>query len=676
MLNRAFLKLYYMREHPVLNLGPLKYSLIGKIQDEGQSAGNSNRSSSETTRKAFILKDDLFKLWFVGFVEGGGSFIINEDGYLEFRITQSSNDAQVLFRIKKMLGFGVVRLQDSKRKTHCYRVRDKENLSKLISIFNGSIFLESRKIQFKLWLEAFNIKYKENVLYLNEDFKPSLNDSWLSGFTDAEGCFTCSISDNKTQTASLIRLRYILYQKGNSVNMDHLANILGGKKHYIKSYDGYNVVVNTMKLSSIVQYFSIFSLKTKKYITYFNWIKIYKLMIINKNHNSIEGLTLIRKYKDNMNRLNNNEQVLESNVFKAIIDKKCFSVILLLFILYLIYILINDILYDIFSPVLCMAGEDLNEKKQAINEASNGLNASNNNLSVNKPEIHLHNPNITIPGEIGTSVGLGGAVSAGIYALSKSKVVASMPPGTKAAYTAAGGIIGGTAFVAANYLNTVVQKNAKNYSSRKSDSYPAKSIIEEGDNIDNIMYFLNWNIIICIIVLLLLLLLIYLYVYKRNNIWVILAIWTFTVIVSIISVYLAYCLLEDIDIIARICHDIDSSKKTLTNYNWEDDTIQFLTSVLILRCCIPVLLYLLLISHAYSMIAKNNHKFILLKHLWGERIHSYFIKSVNLASKTNWIWMTIGATLLVFSCLMSIYIAFSTYNYIYDITELYLNSKK
>jgi hypothetical protein len=39
-LSRAFLKLHYMREHPVLNLGPLKYNLLGKIQDEGQPAGN------------------------------------------------------------------------------------------------------------------------------------------------------------------------------------------------------------------------------------------------------------------------------------------------------------------------------------------------------------------------------------------------------------------------------------------------------------------------------------------------------------------------------------------------------------------------------------------------------------------------------------------------------------
>lgn len=103
----------------------------------------------------------------MGFVEGDGSFIINKDGYLEFRITQSSEDAQILFMIKKELGFGVVRVQDSSNNTHCYRVRDKNNILKRISIFNGNIFLNTRKEQFKLLLSAFNLKYKEKILYLD-----------------------------------------------------------------------------------------------------------------------------------------------------------------------------------------------------------------------------------------------------------------------------------------------------------------------------------------------------------------------------------------------------------------------------------------------------------------------------------------------------------------------------
>jgi len=88
--------------------------------------------------------------------------------------------------------------------------------------------------------------------------------------------------------------------------MDYLANLLGGKNHFVKSYSGYNVTVNTTKLSPILQYFSFYPLKTKKYITYFNWVKIYKL-VINKKHNDPESLSLILRYKNSIDKSPYNE---------------------------------------------------------------------------------------------------------------------------------------------------------------------------------------------------------------------------------------------------------------------------------------------------------------------------------------------------------------------------------
>jgi hypothetical protein len=55
-----------------------------------------------------------------------------------------------LFFIKKKLGFGTVRVQDKKNKTHCFKVNNKDGLKKIISILNGNLCLESRKEEFKL----------------------------------------------------------------------------------------------------------------------------------------------------------------------------------------------------------------------------------------------------------------------------------------------------------------------------------------------------------------------------------------------------------------------------------------------------------------------------------------------------------------------------------------------
>ncbi len=113
-----------------------------------------------------------------------------------------------MFFIKKKLGFGTVRVQDKTNKTHCFKVNNKNGgfaLEKRISILNGNLCKESRKEEFKLWLSAYNKIYKQEISYIENSSKPSLETSWLSGFTEAIGCFTCSIVDSKH--GNLVKLK-------------------------------------------------------------------------------------------------------------------------------------------------------------------------------------------------------------------------------------------------------------------------------------------------------------------------------------------------------------------------------------------------------------------------------------------------------------------------------------
>mgnify|MGYP002378500193 CR=1 FL=1 len=333
---RALLKFHYMLEHPIQlswssitstvksgSYTPMDItnyiSYFGKIQDEGQSAGNLLKGSSETTRETYdytlddISLNDEFKLWLIGFTEGDGSFILNKNGSLEFKITQSSIDAQILFYIKKELGFGSVKIQDKKNKTHHYRVRDKKNLLKIINIFNGNLFLNSKKEQFKLWLEGYNKYYNQNIKLLDNNFKPTLKDTWLLGFTDAEGCFTCSalINENNPATSSVsgnqkrIYVRFVLSQKMDEDLAIYLAKLINGYHSYLKSYDGYNIVTSFSKINQINLYFKKHKLKTKKYLDYLNWYKVL-LLVKNKEHLTQEGFykikTLIEKHRSKKNK--------------------------------------------------------------------------------------------------------------------------------------------------------------------------------------------------------------------------------------------------------------------------------------------------------------------------------------------------------------------------------------
>jgi len=298
--NRAFLKLHYMRGYPALmSWSTINLFNLGKIQEQGQSAGNLllenfsyNNGSSETTREAFILNDN-FKWWFIGFSEGDGSFILNKNGYIEFKITQSSIDAQILFLIKKELGFGSTVIQDKINKTHHYRVRDKKNILKLISIFNGNIITKAKKYQFKLWLDGFNVRYNMSINHIESSSKPNLNNSWLSGFTDAEGCFTSSVLKNSKTGNTIVTVRYVLSQKNDLEFSNYVADLLNGYTTYLKSYDGYNVTVNFSRLSKIIAYLEKHSLKTKKLISYRKWLKVFNL-VKNKKHLNTEGLEKIK----------------------------------------------------------------------------------------------------------------------------------------------------------------------------------------------------------------------------------------------------------------------------------------------------------------------------------------------------------------------------------------------
>ncbi len=308
-LSRALLKLHYMREHPVMNSWSSVHLVsFGKIQEEGQSAGNFvlDKGSSETTCEVIKLAshmpakdvsgcdiDEKFKWWFIGFAEGDGSFIVNKDGYLEFKITQSSVDAQILFYVKKQLGFGSVSVQDKINKTHHFRVRDKKNILKLIQIFNGNILTKYKLNQFDLWIQGFNKIYNMNIKYLDQKHKLNLNNAWLSGFTNAEGCFTSSVLTSKTTGKVIVTVRYVVSQKDDIEFSKNLANMLDGYITHIKSYNGYNTVVNHGKLNKIINYLHNNPLKTKKLISYNRWLKIY-LLVKNKKHFTSEGLVIIK----------------------------------------------------------------------------------------------------------------------------------------------------------------------------------------------------------------------------------------------------------------------------------------------------------------------------------------------------------------------------------------------
>lgn len=311
--SRALLKYYYMLE----NLLKIYWSSIlliisGKIQYMRQSAGNFNnlisgeekelrKGSSETTRNKCYNNDFLY--WFIGFTEGDGSFIVNKSGTLEFKVTQSSTDSQVLYYIKENLGFGRVSVQDKKNRTSHFRVRDRQGLLEIVNIFNGNIYLPKKQLRFKSFLEGYNKYYKTNIIYKENKLIPAFDNGWFSGFMDAEGCLcpgyrVCS----ETFIYNRISLRILISQQESLEIMEDLNKLLKGSVSHQKSYNGYNITVGTRDMGPIIQYLSKYPLRTKKVIQYHSFCKIYQLVKA-KVHLTDKGFLQVKDMIDQFRKL-------------------------------------------------------------------------------------------------------------------------------------------------------------------------------------------------------------------------------------------------------------------------------------------------------------------------------------------------------------------------------------
>ena len=220
--------------------------------------------SSETTREALnfnfsqyfnfestckggleVSKDDTishskiaFLEWFIGFSEGDGSFIVTHikstgKDRLFFLINQE--DRKVMYKIQKELGFGSVNPYKQKGATYYrYQVSAKNDLTRLVHIFNGNLLTTKVKKRFENWLQAYNNRYPATpgtsspILYKPGGLKVSLQSDWLAGFVDAEGGFFVTLREPPKGKAWASRLvpRFSLTQKHEQTVLENIRDLI------------------------------------------------------------------------------------------------------------------------------------------------------------------------------------------------------------------------------------------------------------------------------------------------------------------------------------------------------------------------------------------------------------------------------------------------------------------
>ena len=261
---------------------------------------------------------DNWLTWFIGFVEGDGAIQTFANNTRE-RFVLTQKESNILYHIHKTLGIGNVKhfpQGTSGNKNDFYRliVDNPSQILLLAFLFNGNLALTHRIQQLSLWINVLNKKFgsaraqraqtvENTIIFINKAVSITLQDAWLSGFTDAEGSFNVSITSNtRYALGHVIKMRYILYQKDEAI-LNIIKDLFGFGKVTLRSKtnDVYRYTVTGFQnMNDIKSYFNIFPLLTKKALSYNNWLSIHNI-ITNKLHLTEEGLAQVRKMQKEIN---------------------------------------------------------------------------------------------------------------------------------------------------------------------------------------------------------------------------------------------------------------------------------------------------------------------------------------------------------------------------------------
>ena len=177
-----------------------------KPRTRRQSAGIRNKSYFEVSQR--LHAEDLTYAYLVGLIEGDGWISVSKKGkYLlyEVGIELGIRDVQLIYKIKDLLGVGVVsfRKTNGRAETVSLRIRSKSHLiAVILPILDKYPLLSNRQYDYLRFRDALlsGVKHYED---LPEYVRPKspLNSieslinvpyfsAWLVGFIEAESCFS------------------------------------------------------------------------------------------------------------------------------------------------------------------------------------------------------------------------------------------------------------------------------------------------------------------------------------------------------------------------------------------------------------------------------------------------------------------------------------------------------
>ena len=264
------------------------------------------------------IKVNNISAYLAGLYEGDGHILIQKTKAKKthnprFCITFGLKNEALAVKLLDIIGSGFIRYKP-KNNACVLVVSPVSGLKKVVSLINGE--LRTPKLyQFYNLIDWLNKNHKTHIDKLPLKQGYLADDSWLSGFVDADGSFSVQytkVENNAKKRKISCRLRIeqrILDPVSNESYYKILTNIssffnckLLTKKQKSTGNEYYTLTASSKSsIAIIINYFEKYPLFSSKYLDYQDWKQVATLILENK-HYTEEGLHKTDYHKNSMNR--------------------------------------------------------------------------------------------------------------------------------------------------------------------------------------------------------------------------------------------------------------------------------------------------------------------------------------------------------------------------------------
>lgn len=226
--------------------------------------------------------------------------------------TSHANNIELYVYIQSMLN-GKGRFQIVNNNTIRYIIGDIEGIKLFVSVVQGKLRSSKNESLNKL-IDFMNQKYNLTIPFSNLDKSDFSNNSWLTGFTEADGHFGVKIVEAKPKSdtrkrsiSNSISIKFRLdqrYLEGvNYMLMESLSKFLLCKLSIYKTNKGEILSLSVSaidKIESVIEYFNKYPLLGIKGKDFKDWEIVYNMML-SKQHLTDDGRLKIKSIQSNMN---------------------------------------------------------------------------------------------------------------------------------------------------------------------------------------------------------------------------------------------------------------------------------------------------------------------------------------------------------------------------------------